>query len=64
MLNQTTRWCKHQLLEQRIDFLASDMHNLSSRPPTSYEMLGWVGKKLDREYQRDILLRNALRMGI
>lgn len=64
MLNQTTRWCKHQLQERKIDFLASDMHNLSSRPPTSYEMLDWVGKKLDREYQRDILLRNALRMGI
>lgn len=64
MLNQTTRWCKHQLQERKIDFLASDMHNLSSRPPTSYKMLDWVGKKLDREYQRDILLRNALRMGI
>lgn len=64
MLNQTTRWCKHQLQERKIDFLASDMHNLSSRPPTSYEMLDWVGKKLDREYQREILLRNALRMGI
>lgn len=64
VLNQTTRWCRHQLLERKIDFLASDMHNLSSRPPTSYEMLDWVGKKLDREYQRDILLRNALRMGI
>lgn len=64
MLNQTTRWCKHQLQERKIDFLASDMHNLGSRPPTSYKMLDWVGKKLDREYQRDILLRNALRMGI
>ena len=64
VLNQTTRWCRHQLLERKIDFLASDMHNLSSRPPTSYEMLDWVGKKLDREYQRNILLRNALRMGI
>lgn len=64
ILDHNTRWCKKQLLDAKIDFLSSDMHNLTSRPPTSYDMLEWIGKKIDREYQKDIFMRNALKIGI
>lgn len=64
LLDKDTRWCKKQLLDGQIHFIASDMHNLSTRPPMSFEKLQWIGRKLDRDYQKEILQDNALRIGL
>ncbi|MBS6180954.1 MAG: hypothetical protein KH921_09230 [Erysipelotrichaceae bacterium] len=58
-LDETSRWAKRQLLNRRIDFIASDMHNLSGRPPMDREKFVWTEKKLDKEYQKELLHSNA-----
>lgn len=54
-----SRWAKKLLLDESIDFLASDMHNLSRRPPISEEQLIWLRKRLSPEYQEKLLGDNA-----
>lgn len=63
-LDETSRWSRRQLLNRQIDFLASDMHNLTSRPPVSGEMLVWMEKKLDEGYQRELLSSNARKINL
>lgn len=58
-LDETSRWAKKRLMNREIHFLASDMHNLKSRPPMSKENLEWIRKKLDREYQEELLCSNS-----
>ena len=50
---------KKNLLEENIDFLASDMHSLGRRSPIKEEELQWVRKKLNPKYQKALLYRNA-----
>ena len=50
---------KKNLLEENIDFLASDMHSLGRRLPIKEEELQWVRKKLNPKYQKALLYRNA-----
>ena len=59
MFDGESRWAKKLLLNESIDFLASDMHNLSGRPPMSEEQLTWIQKKLSPEYQEKLLGGNA-----
>lgn len=56
------QWSRKQLLNRRIDFVASDMHNLKSRPPILRTQLGWLEKRLDEEYKRELLNLNANRI--
>lgn len=54
-----SRWAKKRLVQEQIDFLASDMHDLSERTPMLKKELHWVLKKLKPEYQKQLLYINA-----
>lgn len=41
-----------------VSFTASDMHNLSSRPPISEESLKWFRNRLDPAYMEDLFCTN------
>ena len=58
--HQTGRWARKALEQKQIHFLASDMHNLKTRPPITKEQLCWIRKHLDRDYQNSILYGNAV----
>lgn len=53
------RMAKQRLLDGVIDFVASDMHDLNKRSPMSKDKLSWVQRKLDSEYQKELLYGNA-----
>lgn len=59
MLDAESRRAKKLLLDGVIDFMASDMHNLSNRPPMSEEQLVWLQKKISPKYQEKLLGGNA-----
>ena len=44
-------WLKKRYAAQEIRYVASDMHNMSQRPPISAASLRWFGKNLDEEYR-------------
>lgn len=46
VFNSRTRWCRQQVTEQMVDLMASDMHNLASRPPMQKETLQWMQKHI------------------
>lgn len=54
------RLAKKALRHEMIQFLASDMHNVTSRPPMKEEALLWAEKKLSAEYLQDILRNNGM----
>lgn len=57
--DRDSRWSKKCLLEEKVDFLASDMHGLDSRTPMTEEALLWVRKHLNPKYQKELLYENA-----
>lgn len=59
--NKTFRWCKTQLSEQTVDFLASDMHNLTTRPPVSKEDIQWIFNNMNEKYMDELLSDHAQR---
>lgn len=54
------RLAKKALQHEMIQFLASDMHNVTSRPPMRGKALLWAEKKLSAEYLQDILWNNGM----
>ena len=56
LFDQRAEWCRKQLLRERIQFIASDMHNLTTRGAVSEKAEAWMKKRLDRE-------KNNLRQG-
>ena len=59
IMDSVSRWARKSLRDERIDFLASDMHNLRTRGPLSKEKLDWVQNKLRYEYREKILCGNS-----
>ncbi len=59
LFSNRSRWAKKRLMQGQIDFLASDMHDLSERTPMLEKELHWVLKKLKLEYQKELLYINA-----
>lgn len=55
LLDRRSSWCRKQLLEKNIHFLASDMHNLNSRGTVSEKAENWLKKRLDPEYRKKVL---------
>lgn len=53
--DQRADWCRKQLLEERIHFIGSDMHNLTTRGSVSQKAEEWMKKRLDPEYRKKIL---------
>lgn len=58
-LDAQSRWSKGCLLDGHIDFLASDMHNLTDRSPMTEGQMQWVDKKLDPKYKKRLLYGNS-----
>ena len=54
-----SRRAKKMIAKKQIDFLASDMHNLTSRPPMQDEGLVWLYKNTTPEYQGKLLGGNC-----
>lgn len=62
LFDSDSRWSKRCLMEEQVDFLASDMHGLRRRTPMAEEELQWVQKKLKPKYQKELLYGNAQRI--
>lgn len=62
VFDSDSRWSKRCLVEEQVDFLASDMHGLRRRTPMTEEELQWVHKKLKPKYQKELLYGNAQRI--
>ena len=58
--NSTRRWLIRQYREERIHFVGSDMHNLSTRPPIKASSLEWFQQNLPEGYRKKIFHDNAL----
>lgn len=56
------RWCRKQIKEGRIHFLATDMHRIHYRPPEIKPALEWLKKHADQEQVRRMVYENPLRM--
>ena len=44
IFNRDARWCRNEITEGRIHFVASDMHNVASRPPRMADAWKKIGK--------------------
>ena len=55
LFDQRAEWCRKQLLRERIQFIASDMHNLTTRGAVSEKAEAWMKKRLDPAYRKKIL---------
>lgn len=53
------RWVKRCLKKGWIDFVASDMHNLDTRPPIRARHIQWMQHNLNPEYYKALLYENA-----
>lgn len=59
LFNARRRWARKCLIQEQVDFLASDMHDLYRRPPIEKKELQQVFKKLRPEYQKELLYDNT-----
>lgn len=57
--NETTRWCRSMLKQQKVHFLGTDMHNDSSRCPETAKAEIWMQKHLSEDYLQRICFSNA-----
>lgn len=51
--------CKKMLSEQLVDIVASDAHNLTSRPPILSDCYSYIARHYGTEYANAICMRNA-----
>lgn len=56
---ETVRWCRKMLKEEKIHFLATDMHDLKYRYPATSDAEIWMYKHLDRQYMKKLCYTNA-----
>lgn len=59
LLDETGRWSRQQLVKGEIDFIASDMHNLTSREPLDEKNMSWLYKKMPKESLRMFFSQKA-----
>lgn len=57
--SSTTRWCRDMLREEKIHFLGTDMHNMTTRRPEIMPAYEWLKKHLETDYIRRITRDNA-----
>lgn len=62
MFSDMGRWVRKLYKNGNIHFAASDMHNLSSRPPISKEQLAWFDRKVDEEYREELFSGNIRKL--
>lgn len=56
------RWCRKQVNEGMIHFLATDMHRLHYRPPEIQPALEWLNQHTDPALVKRMVYENPLRM--
>ena len=54
----TTRWCRKMLKQEKIHFLGTDMHNTKTRKPSIDDAYMWMSKHLEPGYLKKICYRN------
>lgn len=59
VLDETGRWSRQRLIGGEVDFVASDMHNLTSRQPFGEKNMSWLHRKLPEKYVDILLMENA-----
>ena len=57
--DKSSRWVKKHIIRRKIDFIASDMHNSTNRPPFTEERLQRVRKLAEPEYIDELLHKNC-----
>ena len=55
---ETTRWCRKMLKQEKIHFLGTDMHNTKTRRPSIDDAYVWMDKHLEPSYLKKICYRN------
>ena len=58
ILNRNASWCKKQIKEGNISFMATDMHRIDRREPNVTKALSWISKNADK-YLKEITCENA-----
>ena len=58
-LDQSVRWCRRQVLEERVHLLGSDMHRMDYRKPDLTGALRWLRTHIPRRQLRGLVYRNA-----
>lgn len=61
-LNKSTRLVRRLLKYDIIDFIATDTHNDSSRPPNLSDCVEYINKKYGRDYVDKLLYENPMRL--
>lgn len=56
------RWCRRQVLENKVYFLGTDMHRLDFRPPDIDGALKWLEDHLDPAALRKMLYENPMKI--
>ncbi len=59
LLDETGRWSRQRLKQGEIDFIASDMHNLTSREPFDEKNMSWLYKKMPKKSLHMLLSKKA-----
>lgn len=59
LLDETGRWSRQRLKQGEIDFIASDMHNLTSREPFDEKNMSWLYKKMPKKSLHRLLSKKA-----
>ncbi len=54
----STRWCRKQVLSGNVQFLGTDMHNMSTRPPATAAAAGWIERRMGREKLTELVREN------
>lgn len=54
-----TRWCRKCLKKGVVDFLSTDMHDMSTRASKLIPALKWIQKNLDLNYIQNLMWLNA-----
>lgn len=52
------RWCRKQVLSGTVRFLATDMHNMTARPPDTEEAVRWIRRRMGEEQLARLVREN------
>lgn len=57
--HRETRWCRKQILENRVHYLGTDMHRMDYRKPTIGRSLKWLEEHVSINRMDALLYKNA-----
>lgn len=62
VFNRDVRWCRAQVLGERVHYLATDMHRMDYRTPEVGEALKWLNRHVDEKRRSALVYDNAARI--